>query len=61
MDYCNLRHEFIAKKLIAQSRKFKDFELHDLYRSLDRIDENCKVGRESLDVALEGLIAHICL
>ena len=59
MASCKLRHTFIAKKLIDQSRHFDAETLVNIYRKLDRIDEETKVGRVTLDVALERLIAGI--
>jgi len=56
---CSNTPAFVVKKLISQSRKFKIDTLEDVYRKLDRIDEDCKIGRVSLDVSLEGLIARI--
>ena len=59
MASCKLRHTFIAKKLISQARHFSIEELEDIYRILDRMDEDSKVGRITLDAALDGLIAGI--
>lgn len=59
MAACKLRHAFIVKKLINQGRHFTIEALEDIYRSLDRIDGDCKIGRATLDVALDGLIAGI--
>lgn len=59
MAYCKLRHTFIAKKLINQTRHFSTKELEDIYRSCDQMDEDTKVGRVILDVALERLIAGV--
>jgi len=61
MVYCKLHHTFIAKKLINQVRHFRIKALIDIYRKLDRIDEETKVGRVTLDVALERLIAGIAV
>jgi len=59
MASCKLRHTFIAKKLISQARQFSIEALEDIYRTLDRMDEDSKVGRVTLDAALDGLIAGI--
>jgi len=59
MASCKLRHTFIAKKLISQARHFSIEALEDIYRTLDRMDEDSKVGRVTLDAALDGLIAGI--
>lgn len=59
MAACKLRHTFIAKKLINQGRHFSTEALEDIYKSLDRIDEDSKIGRATLDAALDGLIAGI--
>ena len=59
MASCKLRHTFIAKKLISQARHFNIEALEDIYRTLDRMDEDSKVGRITLDAALDGLIAGI--
>jgi DNA polymerase-3 subunit delta len=59
MASCKLRHTFIAKKLISQARHFSIEALEDIYRTLDRMDEDSKVGRVTLDAALDGLIARI--
>ncbi len=56
---CKLRHTFIAKKLVSQARHFSIEALEDIYRALDRMDEDSKVGRITLDAALDGLIAGI--
>ncbi len=57
MASCKLRHTFIAKKLISQARHFRIEALEDIYRTLDRMDEDNKVGRVTLGAALDGLIA----
>ncbi len=59
MAACKLRHPFIAKKLISQGRHFSIEKLEDLYRTLDRMDEDSKIGRVTLDAALDGLVAGI--
>jgi len=59
MASCKLRHTFIAKKLISQARHFSIEALEDIYRTLDHMDEDSKVGRVTLDAALDGLIAGI--
>lgn len=59
MAACKLRHTFIVKKLISQGRHFSIEALEDIYKSLDRIDEDSKTGRATLDVSLDGLIAGI--
>ncbi len=59
MAACKLRHTFIVKKLISQGRHFSIEALEDIYKSLDRIDEDSKTGRATLGVALDGLIAGI--
>jgi len=59
MASCKLRHTFIAKKLISQARHFNIKALEDIYRTLDRMDEDSKAGRVTLDAALDGLIAGI--
>ena len=59
MASCKLRHSFIAKKLISQARHFSIETLEEIYRTLDRMDEDSKVGRETLGAALDGLIAGI--
>ncbi len=59
MASCKLRYTFIAKKLISQARHFSIEALEDIYRILDRMDEDSKVGRVTLDAALDGLIARI--
>lgn len=59
MADCKLRYTFIAKKLINQARHFSIEELEDIYRTLDRMDETSKVGRVTLEAALDGLIAGI--
>ncbi|MDK2980300.1 MAG: polymerase subunit delta [Chloroflexota bacterium] len=50
---------FVAKKALAQCRHFNMGELEDLYRRLDRMDEESKTGVSSLDVAMETLVADI--
>jgi DNA polymerase-3 subunit delta len=59
MVSCKLRHAFIAKKLVSQARHFNIKALEDIYRTLDRMDEDSKVGRVTLEAALDGLIAGI--
>ncbi len=50
---------FVAKKALVQCRHFSMGELEDLYRRLDRMDEEAKTGVSSLDVAMETLVADI--
>ncbi|MCD6356581.1 MAG: DNA polymerase III subunit delta [Anaerolineaceae bacterium] len=59
MSACDTKFTFLAKKLIGQSRRFNMKELEKIYRDLDRIDEFSKIGRSSLEVTLEALIAGI--
>ena len=59
MASCKLRHAFIAKKLASQARHFNIKALEDIYRTLDRMDEDSKIGRVTLEAALDGLIAGI--
>ena len=56
---CGIRHTFLAKKLINQSRHFSLDALDDIYRELDRIDEGGKIGRLSMEAALDKLVAEI--
>ena len=50
---------FVAKKALAQCRHFNMGELENIYRQLDRMDEESKTGVSSLDVAMETLVADI--
>ncbi|MCD6576614.1 MAG: hypothetical protein J7K66_01210, partial [Anaerolineaceae bacterium] len=59
MAACRLRHTFIAKKLISQTLHFNIEVLEDVYQTLDRMDEDSKLGHITLDAALDGLIARI--
>jgi DNA polymerase-3 subunit delta len=59
MVACKLHHKFIVKKLINQARHFSIEALEDIYRTLDRMDEDSKVGRVTLEAALDVLIAGI--
>ena len=52
-------HAFVSKKAIAQCRHFSMSELEDLYRQLDRMDEDAKTGNATLEVAMESLVADI--
>ncbi len=52
-------HAFVAKKAFAQCRKFNLVELVELYRRLDRMDEDAKTGNVTLEVAMESLIADL--
>lgn len=61
LSACGLRHTFIAKKLISQASHFRIEALEDIYRELDRIDEEGKTGHLTLDAALDGLIAEIAV
>jgi DNA polymerase-3 subunit delta len=59
MAACKLRHTFIAKKLISQTRHFSVEALEDIYHTFDHMDEDSKGGRVTLDAALDGLVAGI--
>jgi len=61
MEACGITHSFIARKLTGQSRHFSLAELKDIYRELNQIDESTKIGRSSLDVEIETLLAGIVL
>ena len=50
---------FVVKKALAQCRHFNMEELENIYRQLDRMDEEAKTGVSSLDVAMESLVADI--
>ena len=50
---------FVAKKLMGQSRGFQMQELEYIYRQLDRMDEASKTGQGTLEVRLESLIAEL--
>lgn len=52
-------HAFVAKKALAQCRRFSMPELENLYRELDRMDEDAKTGNVTLEVAMETLITSI--
>ncbi len=56
---CSNTQAFVVKKLISQSRQFKMSTLEEIYRKMNRIDEDSKIGRVSLGASLEGLIAKI--
>lgn len=56
---CEISHSFVVKKLINQVRHYDMETLEEVYRKLDRIDEEAKNGRLSLEAALDGLIAEI--
>ena len=60
LSACGIRFPFLAKKLIRQSRQFKPEALKRIFRHLDRMDEDSKIGRISLEASLEGLIAGVC-
>jgi DNA polymerase-3 subunit delta len=52
-------HAFVAKKALNQCRRFSMPELENLYRELDRMDEDAKTGNVTLEVAMETLITSI--
>jgi len=56
---CDIKSEWQAKKLITQARHFKMSDLEYIYKQLDRIDEESKTGRISLDVSIESLLASL--
>ncbi len=58
-EVCDLKSEWQAKKLINQARRFNRNELIKVYRQLDRIDEDSKAGKISIDAAIEPLLAAI--
>ena len=58
-EACNIYSKWQAEKLIRQAKRFSLEELESIYRKLDLIDERSKIGKVSLDAALDGLIASI--
>lgn len=52
-------HPFVAKKLMAQARLFEMTELEEMYRQLDRMDEQSKTGHATLEVLLETQVADL--
>lgn len=52
-------HAFVAKKLVEQAARFSMAELVTLFRQLDRMDEESKIGIASLEVMLETLLADL--
>jgi len=52
-------HAFVAKKAINQCRHFSMAELEGIYRKLDHMDEESKIGNITLEVGMETLIADL--
>ena len=59
VEACDLRSEWQARKLINQARHFSVSELEMIYRKLNRIDEDSKTGKISIDAAVETLLVSI--
>lgn len=54
-----IRHHFIAEKLIRQSRNFSSQMLEAIYRKLLEVDELIKTGKMEVPIALDTLIATL--
>ncbi len=52
-------HPFVAKKMMAQARRFSMPVLESIYHRLLEIDEAAKTGRVALDVAMEMLVVEL--
>ncbi len=52
-------HPFVAKKLADQAPRFSMVELEDIFRRLDKMDEQSKTGNATLEVMLEILISDL--
>lgn len=53
------RPEFVAKKLVLQSRRFKGDRLEEIYMRLVDLDEDIKDNRTPGDLALELFVAEL--
>ena len=56
VEMCDLKSEWLAKKLINQAKRFDTSELEIVYRQLDRIDKEYKIGNVSIDAAIETFL-----
>lgn len=52
-------HEFVAKKITGQARKFDLPTLEAIYRRLVQVDEAWKTGQMQLEVALDLLVVEL--
>ncbi|NOY99056.1 MAG: DNA polymerase III subunit delta [Chloroflexi bacterium] len=52
-------HEFVAKKVAAQARRFSLDALEAIYRRLLKIDEAAKTSRVALDLSLDMLVMEL--
>ena len=59
VEVCDIKSEWQAKKLINQARRFTLSDLENIHKRLDRIDEDSKIGKITLDAVLASLLASI--
>ena len=52
-------HEFVAKKVCAQAKRFSLAALESIYHKLLEIDEGAKTSQVSLDLALDVLVVEL--
>lgn len=52
-------HPFVAKKALAQARKFSLGQLNSVYRKILETDEAIKTGRLEAELALDMLVAEL--
>ena len=60
MEALEIRHAFIADKLVSQARNFSLERLKGIYRDLQRLDVAIKTGQVEAGLGLDVFIAHVC-
>jgi DNA polymerase III subunit delta len=58
-EMCDLKSEWLAKKMINQAKRFDTSELEMVYRQLDWIDKESKIGNVSIDAAIETFLVKV--
>ena len=59
VEVSDVKSEWQAQKLINQAKRFNLQELEMIYRKLDQIDEDSKIGRISIEGAIEPMLVAI--